>query len=210
MSGSTTRPGSGSGSDNADSDAGPAAPAPAPAPTRACATALCRGGYEVASLPDVTLADLASFVPDAPSITGEPTGLGVVGMPTNLVAAASEQRLTGTLLGYAVTVRFVPVGFAFDYGDGGTRAATTGGASWSRLGQADFTPTPTSHVYAAPGTYSAHARVDYAASVDFGGGWRPVAGAVRATSAAYDVRIVEVRTALVQRTCLENPRGPGC
>ncbi len=54
------------------------------------------------------------------------------------------------------------------------------------------------------------ATVEYAASVDFGGGWRPVAGVVRAASAGYGVRVVEVRTALVDRTCLENPRGPGC
>jgi hypothetical protein len=207
VSGSSTRPGSHGA---ADPDTGPGPTEPSPAPTQGCATALCRGGYEVASLPDVTLADLASFVPAAPVIAGEPDGLGVVGMPTNIVSTAAEQRLSGTLLGYAVTVRFVPVAFTFDYGDGGVRTASAGGATWASLGQADFTQTPTSHVYAAAGTYAARASVDYAASVDFGGGWRPVAGTVHATSPAYGVRVVEVRSALVQRTCLEDPRGPGC
>jgi hypothetical protein len=53
--------------------------------------------------------------------------------------------------------------------------------------------------------------VQYAASVDFGtGSWRPVAGLVSATAGGYDVRVVEVRTALVDKTCAENPAGPGC
>jgi len=173
--------------------------------------ALCRGGYSVGSLPEVTIEDLASFVPAAPAVTGEPLGLGVVGMPTNVVASASEQRMSGMLLGYPVTVRFVPAGFRFEYGDGATRASGTGGASWSRLGQTEYTPTPTSHVFAEPGVYPVRASVEYTASVDFGSGaWRPVPGRVRSTSPAYEIRIVEVRTALVERTCLEDPRGPGC
>ena len=53
--------------------------------------------------------------------------------------------------------------------------------------------------------------VQYAASVDFGSGtWRPVSGYVTSTSGGYDVRVVEARTALVDRTCVENPAGPGC
>lgn len=52
--------------------------------------------------------------------------------------------------------------------------------------------------------------VQYAAAVDFGTGWRPVPGYVSATTSGYDVRVVEVKTALVDRTCLENPTGPGC
>ena len=119
--------------------------------------------------------------------------------------------MAGTLLGWEVTVRFVPAGFVFDYGDGATTRSTTGGASWQRLGQAQFTPTPTSHVYGERGTYPVSVSVQYAASVDFGSGtWRPVAGYVTATTTGYDVRVVEARTALVDRTCVENPRGPGC
>ena len=108
-------------------------------------------------------------------------------------------------------MRFVPAGYVFDYGDGSTSVSGAGGASWQRLGQAQFTPTATSHVYGARGTYPVSVTVQYAASVDFGSGtWRPVAGYVTATTGGYGVRVVEVRTALVDRTCLENPRGPGC
>lgn len=170
----------------------------------------CRGGYAVEGLPDVTLADLASFVPARPTLTGEPDGVGVVGMPTNLVARATEQRITGTLFDFDVVVRFVPTGFRFAYGDGASRTASTGGASWSALGQADFTPTPTSHVYERRGTFRASVTVLYSAAVDFGGGWRPVPGVVEATTSGYGIRVVEVHTALVDKTCIENPGGPGC
>ena len=171
---------------------------------------MCRESYSVGLLPDVTLADLASFVPARPALTGEPAGLGVVGMPTNLVAQASEQRIPGTLFDYDVVVRFVPSAFRFDHGDGTSQTTATGGSTWAALGQAEFTPTPTSHVYRARGTYDVSVTVLYRASVDFGNGWRPVDGYVEATTSGYDVRIVEVHTALVDKTCLENPSGPGC
>ncbi len=192
-----------------DDEAGPAQPAPAPTPIR-CTRADC-GGYIVVMPPDVTAADLASFRPARPSLTGEPTGFGIVGAPTNVVAAASEQDIAGTLLGWDVTVRFTPAGYVFDYGDGTTARVSTGGSSWAALGQAQFTPTATSHVYRERGTYPVSVTVQYAASVDFGSGtWRPVTGLVTATSGGYDVRVVEARTALVDQTCVENPAGPGC
>ena len=89
-------------------------------------------------------------------------------------------------------------------------ARTTGGATWPQLGQAQFTPTATSHVYRSRGSYPVAVTVRYTASVDFGTGFRPVDGFVSATTAGYDVRVVEVRTALVDRTCAEDPRGAGC
>jgi hypothetical protein len=165
----------------------------------------------VVGLPDVTLADLASFRPAAPTLGGEPAGFGIVDMPTNLLATASEQRIPGTVLGWEVTVRFAPVAFVFDNGDGSTTRSATGGESWESLGQGQFTPTSTSHVYRERGTYPVSVTVEYAASVDFGNGsWRPVPGVVRAQAGGYDVRVVEARTALVDRTCAEDPRGPGC
>lgn len=160
--------------------------------------------------PVVTLADLVSFRPVTPELTGEPAGFGVVGMPANFVTAASEQQLTGTLLGYPVTVRFTPTAFVFSYGDGTTQRAASGGASWEASGAAQFTPTDTSHVYAERGSYVTGVTIEYAAAVDFGAGWQPVDGVVTARSAGYPVEVVEARTALVDRTCLENPTGPGC
>ena len=176
-----------------------------------CVSALCRPGYSVIGLPDVTAADLASFVPAAPTLTGEPLGLGVAGMPTNLVAAASTQLQSGPLLGYDVTVRFRPVAYRFDHGDGSGASHRVGGATWASLGLPDYTATATSHTYAAPGIYRVTAAVVYEAHVDFGSGaWRPVEGSVTSSATGYDVRVVEVRSALVARTCLEDPAGPAC
>jgi hypothetical protein len=159
----------------------------------------------------VTLADLASFRPSSPTLASEPSGIGIVGMPTNLVSSASAQSIPGTLFGYDVVVRFTPAGYRFAYGDGATRSASSGGASWTALGQAQFTPTGTSHSYGARGDYVASVTVQYAAEVSFqGGGWRGIDGFVEVTTGGHPVQIVEARTALVDRTCSENPSGPGC
>lgn len=170
----------------------------------------CRGGYSVILYPDVTIDDLASFVPARPTLGGEPAGFGVVGMPTNLVATASTHSLTGPLLGWDVSVRFRPVGFVFDYGDGTTVRTTTGGTTWAALGLPQFSPTATSHVYRERGTYTVRLTLQYAADVDFGSGWRPVSGYVNAPAPPYPLEVLDVRTALVERTCTENPGGPGC
>lgn len=164
------------------------------------------------AIPDVTLADIATFTPTSPTLENEPAGLGVVGMPTNFVSSASEQTVAGRLFDtWDVVVHFTPAGFRFDYGDGTAATTTTGGATWAALGQAEFTPTATSHVYSARGTYPASVTVLYSAWVDFGGGTtRSVAGYVESTTGGYDVRVVEVHTALVDKTCVENPAGPGC
>lgn len=171
---------------------------------------LCRGNYETATIPDPTMEDLASFRPAAPWASSEPAGIGIAGMPTNLVVAASTHTVTGELFGYAVTVRFTPTAFTFHHGDGTAARRTTPGATWASLGQAQFTPTPTSHTYSARGEYTVTVATEYTAQVNFGGGWRQVPGTLTLTSGGYPLRIVEARTALVDRTCLEAPSAPGC
>jgi len=188
----------------------PGSQAPAP---EDCGPAdvLCRGGgFGVVSLPDVTASDLASFAPARPTFEAEPGGVGIVGMPTNFVASASTQILTGTLFDRPVTVRFSPAAYVFSYGDGSSARSTSGGAAWTALGQPQFTATPTSHAYGSRGVYAASVSVEYVAAVDFGTGWRPVIGVVTATGGAQSVEIFEARTALVDKTCIENPSGPGC
>ncbi|MEU1973329.1 hypothetical protein ABZ477_16875 [Microbacterium sp. NPDC019599] len=199
-------------STNPANPANPTRPGTIPAPAEPdCTDPFCdRGGFVVVAPPDVTLADLASFQPARPTLTGQPEGFGVVGMPANLVATASEQSLSGQILGWDVEVRFVPTAFVFEYGDGTSARTGSGGASWEALGQAQFTPTATSHVYRARGTYPVAVTVEYAASVSFGARWRAVPGVVSASTGGYVVRVVEVRTALVDRTCDEDPSGPAC
>ncbi len=175
------------------------------------ADVLCRGrGFGVVSLPDVMASDLASFAPAKPSFEAEPGGVGIVGMPTNFVASASTQTLTGTLFDRPVTVRFSPSAYVFSYGDGSSARSASGGAAWTALGQPQFTATPTSHAYGSRGVYIAVVSVEYVAAVDFGTGWRPVIGVVTAAGPGQRVEIFEARTALVDKTCAENPSGPGC
>ncbi|MDN3496046.1 hypothetical protein QL996_08920, partial [Planococcus sp. APC 4015] len=176
-----------------------------------CLNELCRPTYSVATIPDVTVSDLASFRPAAPTLSNEPAGFAVAGLPTNLVATASEQRMSGELLGWDVTVRFVPAGFVFDHGDGTSSRTAAGGSSWAALGLPQFTPTATSHTYRQRGEYVVGVSLQYSASVDFGtGSWREVPGYVTASSGGHGIRVVEATTALVDRTCDENPAGPGC
>lgn len=162
------------------------------------------------AIPAVTVADVARFAPAGSAISAEPDNVGVVGLPTNFVAAASVHTVNDSLFGFPIAVRFTPVGYDFTFGDGTTTTTTEGGRSWADLGQAQFTPTPTSHTYAERGTYSAAVDVRYAAEVDFGIGWFPISGEVTSSGAAQEIRIFEAHTALVAHTCEQAPDSPGC
>ncbi|MFV0320456.1 MAG: PKD domain-containing protein, partial [Microbacterium sp.] len=162
------------------------------------------------AIPTVSASDLASFVPAMPSLGGEPDGVGLVGAPTNVIAGSTEHDVHGSLFGRDVSVRFTPAAYRFDYGDGTSQTTTTGGASWSSLGQAQFTPTATSHVYRARGTYTVTVATLFDATVQWGSVRIPVTGQVASTPAGYEVRIVEAHTALVDRNCIEDPNGVGC
>ncbi|MFS0894032.1 hypothetical protein [Microbacterium sp. 179-I 3D3 NHS] len=131
-------------------------------------------------------------------------------MPTNFVATAPVTTTSGTIFGAPVSVRFTPSAFEFHYGDGSDATTTTGGQSWTSLGQAQFTPTATSHVYRERGTFSADVDVRYAAEVDLGTGWFPVEGELTADGPSQQIRIFEAHTALVAYTCDQKPSSPGC
>ncbi|MFL0410894.1 hypothetical protein ACH0AH_06910 [Microbacterium paludicola] len=167
---------------------------------------------KVATPPEVvTITDIASFVPAAPSIATEPDGIGAKNMPLNTIATSSAQTLGGELFGFPVSVTFTPAGFRQDWGDETVTETVHGGASWATIGQAEFSPTDTSHSYAEKGTYTLTVTPLYTAVVDFGvWGTRTVEGVISGPAAARDIRIVEVHTALVDQDCLENPTGAGC
>lgn len=161
-------------------------------------------------VPPITITDLARFAPEGSVISGEPDNVGVAGLPTNFVAAASEQTVAGELFGFPLSVRFTPSAFDFTYGDGSATTTTSGGSAWADLGQAQFTPTATSHTYGERGTYIAQVNVRYTAEVDFGIGWIPIAGEVTSTGPPQEIRVFEAYTALVAHTCAEAPSSPGC
>lgn len=165
---------------------------------------------EAATLPAITISDLARFAPDGAVVTGEPDNVGIAGLPTNFVTTASEHTVDATLFGFPVSVRFTPAAYDFSFGDGTTTTTTSGGATWADLDQAQFTPTDTSHTYGERGTYTAQADVRYTAEVDFGIGWFPISGEVTSPGAPQEIRIFEAHTALVAHTCEQAPSSPGC
>ena len=209
IGGSTTRPGDRTEdrSDRPRVETRPSTPALC-IPT---STEICRENYSVVVISDaITIDDLVSFAPAPSTATNEPSGLGVVGMPTNVIVSARPHTATGVLLDMPVTVRFTPASFRIDYGDGTARETRTGGSPWSALGVPTFTATATSHEYTERGTYTVRSTVRYRAELDIGNGWFDVDGLLSIPAAPHDIRIVEVRTALVDETCLEDPTGPGC
>ncbi|MGN8026223.1 PKD domain-containing protein [Microbacterium sp. 22242] len=158
----------------------------------------------------ITITDVARFVPTNATVAGEPDNIAVVGLPANFLSSARTETIPGTILGRTLTIRFTPVNYSFDYGDGERRDSATPGTAWDASGQAQFTPTDTSHVYKEPGTYTVTATVTYTADIDIGTGWIPVNGTLNGPSASQQIRVVKAHTALVQNTCPERPTAPGC
>ncbi|GAA1248931.1 hypothetical protein GCM10009588_29580 [Microbacterium phyllosphaerae] len=160
--------------------------------------------------PTITITDLARFTPAPVRAASEPGNVGIAGMPTNFVAGATTQIQSGVLFGIPLQVRFTPAGYDYTYGDGDTATVTRPGQTWAALDQAQFTPTPTSHVYEETGVYMAEVDVRYAAEIDLGGGWMHVDGQLTTDGPDQEIRIFEAHTALVAHTCLEKPTGVGC
>ncbi|MFJ4165481.1 PKD domain-containing protein [Microbacterium sp. NPDC089698] len=158
----------------------------------------------------VTITDLARFVPSAATVGGEPGNVAVVGLPANFLSGARTETIPGTILGRALSIRFTPVNYAFDYGDGERRDSAGPGTAWDANRQAQFTPTSTSHVYKEAGRYTVTVTVTYAADVDLGSGWIPIRGTLDGPPAGQEIRVVKAHTALVLGTCQERPSAPGC
>ena len=159
----------------------------------------------------VTLRDIASFRPATPGNGMEPGGWAVVGLPANFVAEASVEVVSGTLLGQPAEVRFTPVGYRWSHSDGATVESGTPGATWATLGQREFSPTATSHAYAAPGEYTVALTVVLRAEYRFAGSpWRSIAGTLSVAGAPQRVLVGEFDTVLTHGDCTANPSGPGC
>lgn len=161
--------------------------------------------------PAVTISDIASFRPDPGSDHMQPDGWTVAGLDTNFYALAAQQVVPGRLLGRAAEVRFTPVAYRWDYGDGSSAVLGSAGGTWQQLRVAEFDPTPTSHVYRTLGDVTIRLRIDYRAEYRFDGpSFIPIAGTI--TLPANDLRITvgDAKTVLVDRDCSVDPGGPGC
>ncbi|WP_166408882.1 hypothetical protein [Labedella phragmitis] len=160
--------------------------------------------------PAITLSDLASFAPTAPSIVMEPDGFFLRGLPANFVAVSTTNVHDGTLLERPVSVRFSPSSYSWDWGDGSSDTFSTAGSTWEDLGVPRFTATNTSHVFEDRGPTTVALSVAYAVEVSVEGGeWIHVAGTVAATT-TVDGYVGTAKTVLVDGDCMEDPTGPGC
>lgn len=169
-------------------------------------------GEPEASVAGVTIRDVASFAPEAPTDAMEPgPRIAVRKLPANFISQATEQVVEGTLLGRPAAVRFTPVAFTWEMGDGGLVESATPGASWKQLGQQDLTDTATSHRYGERGYYDVQPTVTYAAEYQVdGSGWIPIVGTLDVAGESYRVRVVTVETRLTRGDCIQYPDDPGC
>lgn len=161
--------------------------------------------------PVVTTREIAHLVPGAAGRGMEPNGWMVVGLPTNFYADAAPSVVSTTLLGSPAEVRFTPVSFTWDHGDGTSTTSATGGARWASLGVAEFSETATSHVYDQPGDYTITLTILYAAEYRIGGGeWRALAGTVPSTAPPITASAKAAKTVLVADDCGRRRISPGC
>ncbi|CAQ01306.1 putative secreted protein [Clavibacter sepedonicus] len=165
----------------------------------------------VAATPGVSLADVAQFVPRDASIRSQPNGWAIVGAPVNLFTDATTQVVGGTLLGRPAQVRFVPVSFTWDHGDGTSSTVEGPGSSWKALGQQDSTATDTSHVYPSVGVRQVTLTIAYSPSYRFdGGGWQQIPGTLPVQVGPVTIRVLQGSTVLVGGACGTRDAGPGC
>jgi hypothetical protein len=159
----------------------------------------------------VTWDDIADFRADRGVTVTEPAHVLITRLPNNLVSSARQHVVSGELLGASARVRFTPISWAWDYGDGARRTTTTGGATWQALAQPEFSTTPTSHVFAEPGDYTISVAVTLRADYSLGGGpWIPIDGSLTLPAESIALHAYTARTVLVDDDCTAAPHGPGC
>lgn len=212
LTGTATSPGSGGSSGSKGS--GHAAPPPFTCQifvANRCLVRVARPGPAAPPAQPVTLRDIASFRP-APGVQFmQPNGWVVPGLDANFYSVVDQQLVNGTLLGQPATVRFTPVSWHWNYGDGSAAVRSTKGATWAAQGLRDFDRTATSHVYETEGEYVIRLSIDFRAEYRFGAtGFIPIAGRINLPANDLRVTVTGAKTVLVEHDCVANPGGPGC
>jgi hypothetical protein len=159
----------------------------------------------------IALRDIALFRPSPGVQFMEPDGWVVPGLDANFYSVVEQQLVDGTLLGQPAIVRFTPVAWHWNYGDGSAVIRGTKGATWASQGLHDFDRTPTSHVYAVEGEYVIRLTIDFRAEYRFAStGFTPIAGIINLPANDLHVTVTGAKTVLVDHDCVANPAGPGC
>lgn len=160
---------------------------------------------------EITWSDIARFRPVPGVDHMQPDGWMVVGLPANFYATGGPQIVTGELLGYPTSVRFTPIRWHWEYGDGKTASRSVPGTTWANQRAQEFDETATSHVYDRAGTYYIDLSIDYTAEYRFAGGrWTAIGGSLNLPANRLVATAGSAKTVLVEDECTRNPRGPGC
>lgn len=208
VTGTTRTPGDGGG-DGSGSGGGGGTATPGPPVIWKCLEVTCPAG-DPDSQP-ITLTDIATFRPTPGVQFMQPDGWTVPGLDTNFYAVTGVHVVNGTLLGQSAAVRFTPVAFRWDYGDGATATRTTKGGTWAALHVREFDRTPTSHVYARDGKYTIRLVIDFGAEYRFAGSpFYPITGVIPVRANDLHITVDGAKTVLVEHDCVANPTGPGC
>ncbi|WP_231601154.1 PKD domain-containing protein [Salinibacterium sp. SWN167] len=159
----------------------------------------------------ITISDIASFRPQAPAAGMQPNQWMIVGLDTNFYATTSAHVVDGTLFGGTAQVRFTPIAYNWDYGDGSTATTSNPGKTWDKYRITEFDPTPASHVYEEPGNYTITLAVTYAAEYRVAGSsWQNVVGTLTIIAPPLTATAGHATTVLVDQDCIANPTGIGC
>ena len=169
-------------------------------------------------LPVVTETDFAELPIEASSVGFEPElqGFGFLDSHTNVFAESETQVLTEEMLGYQVDIRAIPIEYHFDYGDGSTTSSFESGSALPDYDSAGYavdktdTPTATSHVYTATGTYGVSIATDYIGEYRVDGGeWIGIPGEATISSSPGSADIWRMSSRSVGGEC-ESQDAWGC
>jgi len=159
----------------------------------------------------IALNDVKAFTPVVGVNHMQPKGWMVVGLDANFYATGGASVKTGELLGFDAAIRFTPVRWRWNFGDGDGVTRASPGASWAAQDVEEFDRTPTSHVFDQTGTFTITLEIDYSVDYQFNGsGWVPIEGILTVDSNQLVATAGSAKTVLVDRDCAQNPRGPGC
>lgn len=166
---------------------------------------------DAATAGPITISDIATFRPQPPTAGMQPNQWMIVGLATNFYANASAHVVDGTLFGGTAQVRFTPIAYNWNYGDGSTASSNSAGTTWAKYRIPEFDPTPSSHTYNEAGNYTITLSVTYAAEYRVAGStWKNVVGTLTIIAPPLTATAGHATTVLVDKDCIANPTGIGC
>ena len=159
----------------------------------------------------ITLIDIEHFSVQRGENVMQPDGWAVAGFETNFYSTVRAHSVRGVLFKNRALVRYQPVAWHWDFGDGTHLDSDTGGSSWDDLGQPEFTHTETSHVFDEAGAHHITLQIDFTAEYSYDGGtWTRIDGLLHVDTEPIDAVVGSATTVLVADDCTAEPSAPGC